>query len=53
MVIMTVGIGHEIPFKSQFAIGIVSFLGREKVFSKSAVLGKSIVSVENYTYQDR
>lgn len=53
MVIMTVGIGHEIPFQSQFAIGIVSFLGREKVFSKSVVLGKSIVSVENYTYQDR
>lgn len=52
VVIVTVDIGHEIPFQSQFAMGIVSFLGREKVFSKSVVLGKSIVSVENYTYKD-
>lgn len=52
MVIVTIDIGHEIPFQSQFAVGIVSLLGREKVFSKSVVLGKSIVSVENYTHKD-
>lgn len=51
MVTVTVGIGREIPFQSQFAIGIVSFLGRARVFSKSVVLRNSVVSVENYTYK--
>lgn len=50
---MTVDIGHEIPIQSQFAICIVSFLGREKVFFKSTILGNSIVSVENYTYKEQ